>query len=46
MIIIKYLNHQKEERQIWYAENWVEEIWWDLKILLDSWGEILSITKE
>lgn len=45
MIIIKYLNYKKEEKQIAYTENSVDEIWNDLKILLDSWWEILSITK-
>lgn len=45
MIQISYKNKDKEARALLYSENNLDEIWYDIKQILDNWAEILWIFK-
>lgn len=45
MIRITYKNKQKEARELIYTENLLDEMWNDIKKILDDWSEILWVYK-
>ena len=43
MINITYKNKNQEGRKLIYTDNQLENIWEDIKDLLDNWAEILWV---